>query len=220
MRRVPLCPAPLPRARGVVGRPVLGGGQQPVAQAVQRLGIAQLSPIRTLEVEGVGDLILDGGGLGDEDFQLVLAQASCDVVEEPDPVVGNHVHEGIEVAFGGGRRHFLPRDAAFNSPDAVSSVEGDRTDSRDLTAEWQDMYQNGVYVYDQAGFDAIDPASTERVFGLFNESHMQYEADRANDVAGEPSVADMTTKAIDILDNNEKGFFLMVESQELGRTEV
>jgi len=119
---------------------------------------------------------------------------------------------GIEVAFGGGRRHFLPRDAAFNSPDAVSSVEGDRTDSRDLTAEWQDMYQNGVYVYDQAGFDAIDPASTERVFGLFNESHMQYEADRANDVAGEPSVADMTTKAIDILDNNEKGFFLMVES--------
>ncbi|HAU93334.1 MAG TPA: alkaline phosphatase, partial [Alteromonas sp.] len=119
---------------------------------------------------------------------------------------------GIEVAFGGGRRHFLPRDAAFNSPDAVSSVEGDRTDSRDLTAEWQDMYENGVYVYDQAGFDAIDPASTERVFGLFNESHMQYEADRANDVAGEPSVADMTTKAIDILDNNEKGFFLMVES--------
>ena len=74
------------------------------------------------------------------------------------------------------------------------------------------MYENGVYVYDQAGFDAIDPASTERVFGLFNESHMQYEADRANDVAGEPSVADMTTKAIDILDNNEKGFFLMVES--------
>jgi len=120
--------------------------------------------------------------------------------------------DGIDVAMGGGRRHFLPKDAAFNSPDAVSDVEGDRTDERDLTAEWQTMYENGVYVYDQAGFDAIDTESVERVFGLFNESHMQYEADRGNDIAGEPSVAEMTETAINILDNNENGFFLMVES--------
>jgi len=119
---------------------------------------------------------------------------------------------GIEVVMGGGRRHFLPKDAAFNSPDAVSTVEGDRTDGRDLTAEWKAAYPNGAYVYDQVGFDSIDPASTERVFGLFNESHMQYEADRANDIAGEPSLSEMTDKAIDILDNNRKGFFLMVES--------
>lgn len=120
--------------------------------------------------------------------------------------------DGIEVAFGGGRRHFLPKDEAYNSADAVSSVEGDRTDSRDLTAEWQAMYENGTYIMDQTGFDAVDTESTERVFGLFNESHMQYEADRANDVAGEPSIAEMTEKAIGILDNNDKGFFLMVES--------
>lgn len=120
--------------------------------------------------------------------------------------------DGIEVVMGGGRRHFLPRDAAFNSPDAASSVEGDRTDGRDLTAEWQATYADGVYVYDQTGFDAIDAATTNRVFGLFNESHMQYEADRGNDIAGEPSVAEMTAKAIDILDNDQDGFFLIVES--------
>jgi alkaline phosphatase len=120
--------------------------------------------------------------------------------------------DGIEVAMGGGRRHFLPKDEAFNSADARSSVEGDRTDERDLTAEWQEKYSSGTYVMDQAGFDAIDPASTERVLGLFNESHMQYEADRGNDVAGEPSLSAMTSKAIDILDNNAEGFFLMVES--------
>lgn len=120
--------------------------------------------------------------------------------------------DGIEVVMGGGRRHFLPKDAAFNSPDAVSSVEGDRTDGRDLTAEWQAMYTNGVYVYDQAGFDGIDTETTERVFALFNESHMQYAADRGNDIAGEPSIAEMTTAAINILDNNDEGFFLMVES--------
>lgn len=120
--------------------------------------------------------------------------------------------DGLEVTMGGGRRHFLPRDADFNSPDAVSSTEGDRTDGRDLTAEWQAANPDGVYVFDQAGFDAIDPDTTERVFGLFNESHMQYEADRHNDIAGEPSLSEMTAKTIDILDNNKKGYFLMVES--------
>ncbi len=120
--------------------------------------------------------------------------------------------DGIEVVFGGGRRHFLPKDAAANSADAVSSVEGDRTDERNLVTEWQSQYQDGVYVMDQTGFDAIDPATTQRVFGLFNESHMQYEADRANDVAGEPSLSAMTEKAVKVLQNNDKGFFLMVES--------
>jgi len=120
--------------------------------------------------------------------------------------------DGIDVVMGGGRRHFLPTDAAYNSTDAVSDIEGDRTDGRDLTAEWNAMYPNGQYITDQAGFDAIDTETTERVFGLFNESHMQYEADRANDVAGEPSLSEMTEKAINVLDNNDKGYFLMVES--------
>jgi alkaline phosphatase len=119
---------------------------------------------------------------------------------------------GLEVVFGGGRRHFLPKDAAFNSPDASSSVEGDRTDGRDLTAEWSAIYPAGAYVFDQTGFDAIDTNTATNVFGLFNESHMQYEADRSNDIAGEPSIAEMTRKAIEILNNNPKGFFLSVES--------
>ena len=119
---------------------------------------------------------------------------------------------GIEVAFGGGRRHFLPKDESFNSADASSAIEGDRTDGIDLTAQWQTQYQHGKYIIDQAGFDAIDASTTTHVFGLFNESHMQYEADRANDIAGEPSLTEMTSKAIDILDNNDKGYLLVVES--------
>jgi alkaline phosphatase len=119
--------------------------------------------------------------------------------------------DGIEVVMGGGRRHFLPKDAAFNSADAVSAVEGDRTDARNLVTEWQTTYPTGTYVMDQTGFDAISDDAT-KVFGLFNESHMQYEADRGNDIAGEPSLSQMTEKAINVLDNNDKGFFLTVES--------
>ena len=132
--------------------------------------------------------------------------------------------DGIEVVFGGGRRHFLRKDAADNTVDAVSSTEGDRTDGRNLVNEWATAYSNGVVTFGTeataaagntpAGtdFDAIDTETTERVLGLFNESHMQYEADRGNDLLGEPSLSDMTNKAIGILDNNDDGFFLMVES--------
>ena len=120
--------------------------------------------------------------------------------------------DGIEVALGGGRREFLPNDPAANSRDARSAIEGDRNDNRNLVDEWQGLYPKGDYVIDQAGFDAVDADSSENLFGLFNESEMRYEADRVNDLAGEPSLTEMTTKAIDILDNNEQGFFLMVEA--------
>lgn len=146
------------------------------------------------------------GGCEDIASQLINFEANLEARFEGADV------DGIEVAMGGGRRHFLPKDAAFNTADAASSVEGDRTDSRDLPSEWQTQYANGVYVIDQVGFDAIDTESTERVLGLFNESHMQYEADRSNDIAGEPSITEMTQKAIGILDNNDEGFLLVVES--------
>lgn len=121
-------------------------------------------------------------------------------------------NDGIEVVMGGGRRHFLPADAAFNSADASSQVEGDRSDARNLIAEWQAKYPKGQYVDSQQGFDALDSDRAERIFALFNESHMLYEADRSNDTAGEPSLSEMTRTAINVLDNNPKGFFLMVES--------
>ena len=158
--------------------------------------------------EDISDMSSDAVTAGCEDIasQLVNFEANLEARNTGVDI------DGIEIIMGGGRRHFLPKDAAFNSIDAASAIEGDRTDNRDLTAEWQATYSDGNYIVDQASFDAINPATTTRVLGLFNESHMQYEADRANDVAGEPSLSEMTSKAIDILDNNEKGFFLTVES--------
>lgn len=49
------------------------------------------------------------------------------------------------------------------------------------------------------------------IAGLFEYSHMKYEVDRADDTAGEPSLAEMTEKAIQILQKNPKGYFLLVE---------
>ena len=47
--------------------------------------------------------------------------------------------------------------------------------------------------------------------GLFEPGYMQYETFRETDTAGEPSIADMVEKAINILKRSDDGYFLFVE---------
>jgi alkaline phosphatase len=116
--------------------------------------------------------------------------------------------DGIEVALGGGRIKFLPDSLA--DPEGYNNEEG-RQDGRNLPQEWLQRFPNSVYVWNQQQFDAIDPGSTDHLLGLFESDHMQYEADRLEDTGGEPSLAQMTKLAIEILSRNSNGYFLLVE---------
>lgn len=116
---------------------------------------------------------------------------------------------GVDLAFGGGRTNFLPADAA--DPEHQNQ-KGRRRDGRDLTAEWTAKSPRHAFVWNAQQFAAIDPVTDPRPLALFEPSHMNYEADRARDPAGEPSLAEMTAKAIEILSRNRNGFFLMVEA--------
>lgn len=116
--------------------------------------------------------------------------------------------DGIELAMGGGRRNFLREDQADPEDEGRT---GSRTE-RDLTAEWAAKSDDHAFVFDRAGFDALDPASDVRVLGLFERSHMEYELDRADDAGGEPSLAEMTSFAIDRLSRDEDGYVLIVEA--------
>lgn len=105
--------------------------------------------------------------------------------------------DGVDVVLGGGWRNFLAKGDALGSS---------RSDARDLTAE---MKAKGyTYVTTQSALNAA-PASTTKLLGLFNASHMNFDLDRAG--TSEPSLAEMTSKAIDVLQKNPKGYFLMVE---------
>ncbi|WP_066960158.1 alkaline phosphatase [Microbulbifer sp. Q7] len=119
--------------------------------------------------------------------------------------------DGIDVVMGGGRRSFLPAEVTD-----LEGKAGRRTDGVNLIDAWKARYNDGVtnarYIEDQSGFDGIEVASTDKLLGLFESSHMRYEEDRDNDVAGEPSLSQMTGKAIELLSNNENGYFMMVES--------
>jgi len=117
--------------------------------------------------------------------------------------------DGLEVAMGGGRRSFIKR---IDGADPEDGGRGERTDGRDLTAEWVNNYSNANYIWNKAQFDAINPDKTDHLLALFEMSHMEYNKDRASDTGGEPSLTEMTATAIKILEKNEKGFFLHVES--------
>lgn len=115
---------------------------------------------------------------------------------------------GLEVALGGGRSKFLP--TTQDDPED-SGKKGQRKDGRDLTEEWLKKYPKAAYVWNSQQFAAIHPAQTDHLLGLFERSHLEFDVDRQKDTGGEPSLSEMTAKALAILQKNKKGFFLMVE---------
>ncbi len=125
----------------------------------------------------------------------------------------DHINDrkGLRVVLGGGRTYLMPESQ--RDPEHPKK-SGKRTDGRDLIAEYQRV-THGEYVWNKQQFDAVDPKKTKHLLGLFQPSHMHYEYDRQKDKAGEPSLAEMTAKAIDILSQDDKGYFLMVEGARI-----
>jgi alkaline phosphatase len=108
--------------------------------------------------------------------------------------------DGLEVAFGGGRPKFIPKEKG-----------GERLDGRDLAAEWVGKQPGSQFVSTRHQMLALDAKKTRHALGLFDTSHMEFNLDRIEKQLDEPSLTEMTTKAIDILSQNKNGFFLMVE---------
>ncbi|WP_346911200.1 alkaline phosphatase [uncultured Roseibium sp.] len=107
----------------------------------------------------------------------------------------------IDIAMGGGRRHFLPKDVTDEE-----GKGGKRTDGVNLIREAEGF--GAKYAWNEETFEALGDMGNTPILGLFESSHMKYEADRT----GEPSLAEMTAATIKALSKNENGFYLMVES--------
>jgi alkaline phosphatase len=118
-----------------------------------------------------------------------------------------------DVVLGGGRKYFMK----YTQNDPEYPFMTGLRQNRDLIDEWMKLptktavNPRSAYVWNLADFNKVNPSNVDRLLGLFEPSHVQYEADRATDVGKEPSLSEMTQKAIQVLQKNRNGFFLMVE---------
>jgi alkaline phosphatase len=131
---------------------------------------------------------------------------SCDDIAEQlillDP------GKNVDVILGGGRRKFIP-----DSQQDSEGSTGDRTDGKNLIETWKlQKTENGLnatYVEKLEELRNVDAQKTDALFGLFSSDHIAYYHEQAEN--DDPSLTEMTEKAIEILQKNPNGFFLFVE---------
>ncbi|NWH88508.1 PPBI1 phosphatase, partial [Aegithalos caudatus] len=119
----------------------------------------------------------------------------------------------INVILGGGRMYMTPRRTPDPEYPEDPDQNGTREDGRDLIAEWLSAKEGARYVWDKKGLDAVKDDSVSHLMGLFEPKDMRYELNR--NTSTDPSIVEMTEKAIRILRRNPNGFFLFVEDDHI-----
>ncbi len=99
-------------------------------------------------------------------------------------------NQEIEVLLGGGQRFFLTNDEAGNLVEQMTL----------------DGYS---YIDTEDELQALNTAETEKVLGLFAESGMPAAKD------GRLPLSLMSQKAVEILDDDPDGFFIMIEASQV-----
>ncbi|NWY12140.1 PPBN protein, partial [Aphelocoma coerulescens] len=117
----------------------------------------------------------------------------------------------INVILGGGRMYMTPKRTPDPEYPEDPDQNGTRKDGRDLIAEWLSAKQGARYVWDKKGLDAVEDDSVSHLMGLFEPKDMRYELNR--NTSTDPSIVEMTEKAVRILRRNPNGFFLFVEDE-------
>lgn len=143
--------------------------------------------------------IADRDWEGDETMPAEAKAAGCkDIARQ---LVEAPANIRLDVAMGGGRSRFLPL-----------AQGGARTDGRNLVQTWRaGSGPRSAAVMSVEEMKDLDLRKVDHLLGLFDQDHLPYEADRATQGAGVPTLTQMTTTAVDILSKNPKGYFLMVE---------
>jgi alkaline phosphatase len=116
-----------------------------------------------------------------------------------DDIMEQAVHQGVDVVLGGGKQHLLPKGG-----------KGVRADGENLL---QTLRGWGYAVVENR--QEMLGVSNGRVFGMFADDHMAPEIDRPALHPGQPTLAEMTRKAIELLSQDRDGFFLMVEGSQV-----
>ncbi len=108
-------------------------------------------------------------------------------------IASQYLESGVDVLMGGGKQFFVTKEE-----------KGKRTDKSFIP----DFKAKGYTVVENASaLNALTSKNT-KVLGLFGSSHVAYVPDRT---AETPSLAAMTSKALNILSTDKDGFVMMIE---------
>ncbi|XP_075161338.1 alkaline phosphatase 9 [Haematobia irritans] len=124
-------------------------------------------------------------------------------------LVHGEVGSQLKVMMGGGKSTFLDK----NSYD-----QGWRTDNRNLIEEYLEKSSGNVLVETLEELENLDLEKTDRLLGLFSDSHMDYHLDAvANDQNTQPTLEHMTKKAIEFMEKKagDQGYFLFIEGGKI-----
>lgn len=129
-------------------------------------------------------------------------------------IAADFLDSGVDYIVGGGVRHFLPEGWKDNQTDAFGkTIKSKRKDNRNLLAEFR---QAGYTVrYGMKGAEEFRKETFkagDQYLGLFTYSHLPYTLDDMhNDSYNAPTLAEMTSKGIELLSKDKDGFFFMIE---------
>lgn len=122
--------------------------------------------------------------------------------DNEDQIAVDYLDSGVDFFAGGGYSYFAPKTGELKSK---------RSDEENVIEEFKKLnYKTFITEKATEDFKNYQPAEGDKVLALFDSTHMDYEIDRVQK-KDQPSLADMTQKAIDTLATNKKGFFMMVE---------
>ena len=116
-----------------------------------------------------------------------------------DDIMEQAVYQNVDVVFGGGKEHLLG-----------TTDGGKRADGENLLDVLKERRYQLVETRDE-----MVRCKAGRIFGMFAMSHMEAEIDRRDFAPQQPTLEEMTRKAIEILSKNPCGFFLMVEASQV-----
>jgi alkaline phosphatase len=109
------------------------------------------------------------------------------------------VYQNLDMVLGGGKRHLLSKEYG-----------GKRTDDENL----MEVLQERGYTFVTTA-EKLQKTKTGRVYGIFAYSSMEGEIDRPEFAPQQPTLEDMTSKAIELLSQDPDGFFLLVEGSQV-----
>lgn len=144
----------------------------------------------------------------ENDLEVRLDGCDSDYVDDvTEQLVHGDVGKKLKVIFGCGSRQFLNRSLSEHGN------RGYREDGKNLLEDWKQMNPSRVYVSNRDDLMEVNPKTVSEVLGLFDNSHCTYNLNVKRDglESEKPSLKEMTERAIDILSENENGFFLFVE---------